>query len=59
VFLGIGDRLLIDGALDGLARLAHRAAGGLARVQTGNLHLYALLALAGAVVALAWGFRHV
>jgi NADH-quinone oxidoreductase subunit L len=59
VFLGIGDRLILDGTLDGLARLAHRAAGGLARLQTGNLHYYALLALAGAVVALAWGLRHV
>jgi NADH-quinone oxidoreductase subunit L len=59
VFLNVGDRVLLDGSLNGLARLAHRAAGGLARVQTGNLHLYALLFVAGALVALVWGLRHV
>ena len=59
VFLNIGDRVLLDGTLNGLARIAHRAAGGLGRVQTGNLHLYALLVLAGALVALIWGLRHV
>ncbi len=59
VFLNVGDRVLLDGTLNGLARLAHRAAGGLGRVQTGNLHLYALFVLAGALVALVWGLRHV
>ncbi len=49
VFLNVGDRLLLDGTLNGLARIAHRAAGGLGRVQTGNLHLYALFVLAGAL----------
>ena len=57
-FLRVGDRLLLDGTLNGLARLAHRAAGGLSRLQTGNLHLYALLVLAGSVAALIWGFRN-
>ncbi len=59
VFLNVGDRLLLDGSLNGLARIAHRAAGGLGRVQTGNLHLYALFVLAGALAALVWGLRHV
>ena len=59
VFLNVGDRMLLDGTLNGLARLAHRAAGGLGRVQTGNLHLYALFVLAGALAALVWGLRHV
>jgi len=58
VFLGLGDRMLIDGSLNGLARLAQRTAGVLSRVQTGSLHLYALLVLAGSVVVLAWSFRH-
>jgi NADH-quinone oxidoreductase subunit L len=59
VFLNLGDRFLLDGTLNGLARIAHRAAGGLARVQTGNLHLYALFVLAGALIALVWGLRYV
>jgi NADH-quinone oxidoreductase subunit L len=58
VFLAIGDRLLLDGSLDGLASLARRGASALARVQTGSLQLYALLVLAGIVVSLAWGWRH-
>ncbi len=58
VFLGFGDRFLLDGSLNGLARLAQRTAGVFSRVQTGNLHLYALFVLAGAVAALALSFRH-
>ncbi|MEP7183308.1 MAG: NADH-quinone oxidoreductase subunit L [Betaproteobacteria bacterium] len=58
VFLRIGDRMLIDGALDGLARLAHRAAGGLSRIQTGHLNLYMFFVLLGIVGTLAWSFRH-
>jgi NADH-quinone oxidoreductase subunit L len=61
VFLRLGDRWLIDGALDGAARTAQRAAGRLARVQTGNLHLYAFLVMIGLVVVIAWslwGGRH-
>ena len=50
--------LLLDGTLNGLAALAQRAAGGFGRVQTGNLHLYAFLVLAGIVGALAWSWRH-
>jgi NADH-quinone oxidoreductase subunit L len=57
-FLRIGDRLLIDGTLNGLARLAHRAGGALGRVQTGNLHLYVLFVVAGLVLAIAWGLAH-
>jgi len=58
VFLQVGDRMLLDGSLNGLARLAHRTAGVFSRVQTGNLHRYALLVLAGTIVTLAWSFRH-
>ena len=53
VFLRIGDRLLIDGALHGLASLARRGAHAFSLVQTGNLHLYALLALLGGALLLA------
>ena len=59
VFLGLGDRRLLDGTLNGLAALAVRIAGRLGRIQTGNLHLYAFLVLLGLVIALAWGLRHV
>jgi NADH-quinone oxidoreductase subunit L len=54
VFLDFGDRAVLDGTLDGLARVARRTAGVLARVQTGQLQLYLLLALAGLVAALWW-----
>ena len=58
VFLRMGDRWLIDGSLNGMAALAQRAAGRLARFQTGNLHLYALLVLTGLIVCLAWSWHH-
>jgi NADH-quinone oxidoreductase subunit L len=57
--LGFGDRFLIDGTLNGLARLAQRSAGVLARVQTGNLQMYLWLVLIGSVACLAWALRHV
>jgi len=58
VFLRIGDKFLIDGSLDGLAALAQRGAGRLSKLQTGNLHLYAFLVLAGIVGALIWSWRN-
>jgi NADH-quinone oxidoreductase subunit L len=59
VFLGLGDRLLLDGSLNGLAALAQRAAGMLGRIQTGSLHLYAFFVLAGSIACLVWLWRHV
>jgi NADH-quinone oxidoreductase subunit L len=59
VLLRIGDRVLLDGTLNGLAAWAQRTAGSLGRIQTGNLQLYAFLALAGTVVALVWTWAHV
>jgi NADH-quinone oxidoreductase subunit L len=59
VFLGIGDRVLLDGSLNGLAGLAQRAAGLLGRIQTGSLQLYAFLLLAGSIACLLWIWRHV
>jgi NADH-quinone oxidoreductase subunit L len=59
VFLKLSDRALIDGALDGLAALAQRTSGVMARLQTGHLHLYLFLALVGTLAVLAWGWRHV
>jgi len=59
VFLGLGDRRLLDGTLNGLAALAVRAAGRLGRIQTGSLNLYMFLVVVGLVMALAWGLRHV
>ena len=58
VFLRLGDRILLDGTLNGLAALARRTAGALGRAQTGSLQLYALLVLAGVVGCLAWSWRH-
>jgi len=58
VFLRIGDRAIIDGTLDDMARTASRTSGLLGRLQTGNLHLYAFLVLVGTVAALAWSWRH-
>ena len=45
-------------SLHGLANLARRTAGAFSRVQTGNLHLYAFLVVAGMAACLAWSFRH-
>ena len=59
VFLRIGDRALFDGTLHGFAALGRSAAAGFARVQSGNLHLYALLVLIGIVASIALGWRHV
>ena len=59
VFLKVGDKLLIDGALNGLAAFALRSAGWLGRAQTGSLQLYALLVMVGMVGALLWSWRHV
>jgi NADH-quinone oxidoreductase subunit L len=58
VFLGLGDRFLLDGSLNGMAALAQRAAGRLSRVQTGSLQLYLLLAVLGVVACLAWMWRN-
>jgi NADH-quinone oxidoreductase subunit L len=58
VFLKLGDRLLIDGTLNGLAAFAQSAAGRLSRVQTGSLHKYALMVLAGMVASLLWMWRN-
>ena len=59
VFLRFGDYRILDGSLHGLAALGQRTAGVLGRIQTGNLHLYAFLVLAGIVATLAWSLRHV
>jgi NADH-quinone oxidoreductase subunit L len=59
VFLRLLDRRLIDGLLDGLAALGLRSSSWLARVQTGQLHWYAGLVLAGLVGALLWSWSHV
>jgi NADH-quinone oxidoreductase subunit L len=59
IFLGLGDRWLLDGTLHGMAGLAQRTAGALGRVQTGSLHFYAFLALVGTIAVLLWSWRHV
>ena len=59
IFLRLGDRVLIDGSLHGLTGLARLTAGVLGRVQTGSLHLYVWLVLAGIFACLAWSWGHV
>jgi NADH-quinone oxidoreductase subunit L len=59
VFLKIGDKMLIDGTLNGLGAFAQRSAGWLGRAQTGSLQFYALLVMVGMVGALLWSWRHV
>jgi NADH-quinone oxidoreductase subunit L len=59
VLLRGGDKLLLDGTLNGLAGLAQRTAGALGRLQTGSLHVYALFVMVGLVGALLWSWRHV
>jgi len=56
VFLNLGDRLLLDGSLNGMARLAQRTAGALSRIQTGSLHRYVFFVLAGSAACLLWSF---
>jgi NADH-quinone oxidoreductase subunit L len=58
VFLRFGDRRLFDGALHGLAALGQGSARVLGRIQTGSLHLYAFLVLAGIVATLYWSLGH-
>jgi len=58
VFLAVGDRLLIDGTLHGLASLTRRAAGRLSRVETGQLQWYVAMAILGLAGSLAWMLTH-
>ena len=59
VLLRGGDRLVLDGTLNGLGALAQRTAGMFSRLQTGSLHVYALFVMVGIVGALLWSWRHV
>jgi len=58
LFLRFGDRALLDGTLHGMAALGRGTGRVLARIQTGSLHLYAWLVLAGIAGALIWSSRH-
>ncbi|AGA33606.1 NADH-ubiquinone oxidoreductase chain L [Thioalkalivibrio nitratireducens DSM 14787] len=59
VFLRLGDRILLDGTLHGLAALARAGAAALTRVQSGSLHWYAWITLFGLAAVLIWMWRHV
>jgi NADH-quinone oxidoreductase subunit L len=54
-----GDKLLLDGTLNGLGGFAQWTAGLLGRLQTGSLQLYALFVMIGLVGALLWSWRYV
>ena len=58
IFLRLGDRVILDGSLNGLARYAQVTAGRLGRAQTGNLQLYILFVLLGVIGVLAWSTGH-
>jgi NADH-quinone oxidoreductase subunit L len=58
VLLRMGDQMLLDGSLNGLASLAQRSAGLLARVQNGSLHFYMMFVMIGLAGALLWSWRH-
>ena len=53
-----GFEKIFDGTLHGIAALGRRTAGVLARVQNGDLHLYAFLVLVGIVASVAWSWHH-
>ncbi|CAD5375053.1 NADH:ubiquinone oxidoreductase, membrane subunit L [Rubrivivax sp. A210] len=59
VFLRLGDRIVLDGTLNGLADLGRGGGGVLASLQSGKLHRYAWFVMAGIVGALFWSWRHV
>jgi NADH-quinone oxidoreductase subunit L len=58
IFLRLGDRTLLDGTLHGMAAVGRGGGRLLARIQTGSLHLYAWLVLAGIAGALLWSLHH-
>ncbi len=59
VFLRLGDRVLLDGSLHGLAALARRGAEMFGRIQSGSLHWYAWMTLFGIAAVLIWVWRYV
>ena len=59
VFLRLGDRILLDGTLNGMAAIGRFGGGLLSRLQTGSLQWYALFVLSGIVGAVLWSWRHV
>ncbi len=59
IFLRIGDRMLLDGTLNGLGALGRLGGRLLGAVQTGNLQLYLWFVLAGLAGAVLWSWPHV
>jgi NADH-quinone oxidoreductase subunit L len=51
------DRLVVDGAVNGLGRTVRRVGTGLREVQTGDLQTYGLLMLGGLIIAIAFIFK--
>ncbi|MEO7998976.1 MAG: NADH-quinone oxidoreductase subunit L, partial [Gemmatimonadaceae bacterium] len=56
IFLGLGDRKIIDGTLNGIGSLGQFASGVLGKIQNGSLHAYALFVMVGIVSALLWSW---
>ncbi|MDE2371229.1 MAG: NADH-quinone oxidoreductase subunit L [Burkholderiales bacterium] len=59
IFLGLGDRILLDGTLNGLGAIGRGSGGVLSRIQAGKLNLYLWFVLVGIVGALLWSWHHV
>ena len=58
VVLRLGDRLLLDGSLNGMAKIAQAGAGVLSRLQDGSLQRYVAFVLIGSTACLLWILRH-
>ena len=58
VVLRLGDRLLLDGSLNGMAKIAQAGAGVLSRLQDGSLQRYVGFVLIGSTACLLWILRH-
>ncbi|HZQ63592.1 MAG TPA: NADH-quinone oxidoreductase subunit L, partial [Casimicrobiaceae bacterium] len=58
IVLRVGDRFLLDGSLNGMAKIARGAAGVLSRLQDGSLQRYAAFVLIGSTACLLWILRH-
>lgn len=56
IFLGIGDRKIIDDTLNGIGSFSQFASGVLGKIQNGSLHAYALFVMVGVVSALLWSW---
>lgn len=58
VVLRLGDRFVLDGSLNGMAKIAQAGAGVLSRLQDGSVQRYVAFVLIGSTACLLWILRH-